>query len=200
MPKLCVFVLSERRAPSPHTIFLCRAGHPPARRPGTVCHSEPPSLTCGGPSVMPWALMVLTPPHAAGGAASEPSVRSTISAGTNCAAAAAAAAASAPRALHPRSLMQPNTAFNLTELPSVACGLAYWPPLSEIAPFARPPPAATRGRHNHIQCISSIGSLRALTSRLLRCGGSRQRAARKPARTPAPHGPGRLLPRRAFPG
>ena len=106
----------------------------------------------------------------------------------------------AARALHPRSLMQPNTAFNLTELPSVACGLAYWPPLSEIAPFARPPPAATRGRHNHIQCISSIGSLRALTSRLLRCGGSRQRAARKPARTPAPHGPGRLLPRRAFPG
>ena len=86
---------------------------------------------------MPWALMVLTPPHAAGAAASEPSVRSTISAGTNCAAAAAAAAASAPRALHPRSLMQPNTAFNLTELPSVACGLAYWPPLSEIAP--KPP-------------------------------------------------------------
>ena len=192
-----VYSYCPSAAPSPHTIFLCRAGHPPARRPGTVCHSEPPSLTCGGPSVMPRALIELTPPHAAGGAASEPSRRSTTSAGTNCAAAAAAAGqpARAPPAIADATN---TTAFNLTELPSVACGPASGPRYLRSLPNR--PPAATRGRHNHIQCISSIGSLRALTSRLLRCGGSRQRAARKPARTPAPHGPGRLLPRRAFPG
>ena len=40
MPKhLCIRTVRAPRA-SPHTIFLCRAGHPPARRPGTVCHSR----------------------------------------------------------------------------------------------------------------------------------------------------------------